>query len=48
MSDKVDKNPDIASTYDIGSTYEGRRLRVIVLKTADRKRGIWLGKHRIT
>lgn len=42
VSDKADKNPDIASTYDIGSTYEGRRLRAIVLKTADRKRGIWL------
>jgi hypothetical protein len=42
LDDIVDENPTLASTYNIGTTLEGRILKVIRLKTASTTRSIWI------
>ena len=36
-------NPDLVSLYNAGKSYESRDLKVMVLKTATSKKGIWIG-----
>lgn len=35
-------NPDIASTYSIGKTFENRDLKVLVLKTSTSQKNVWI------
>lgn len=39
----VSDNPDIATTEVIGTTYEKRDLRVLVLKTSTSQKAVWIG-----
>ena len=39
----VQDNPDIASSYNPGNSFENRQLKTIVLKAATGKKGIWIG-----
>jgi murein tripeptide amidase MpaA len=36
------QNPDIASVYTAGLTYERRSMKVMVLKTSTSKRNVWI------
>ncbi len=38
----VASNNDIASSYVAGQTYENRNLTVLVLKTSESKRNVWI------
>lgn len=38
----VNDNPDIASTYTAGKTYENRDLKVLVLKTSSSQKSVWI------
>lgn len=42
IADVVSENPDLASSYITGQTYENRNLNVLVLKTPTSKRSIWM------
>jgi carboxypeptidase A2 len=42
IDETVAQNPDIASSYVAGQTYQQRNLKVIVLKTSTSKRNIWI------
>jgi len=42
IDELVDSNPDIASSYLAGRTYENRELRVLVLKTPSSSRLAWI------
>lgn len=35
-------NPDIASSYSAGKTYENRDLKVLVLKTSTSQKSVWI------
>jgi len=37
-------NPDLASVYTPGFSYENRAIKTLVLKTATSTKGVWLGK----
>ena len=39
----VQENPELASSYVAGKTYENREIKVIVLKTPSSSRLVWLG-----
>lgn len=39
----VDENPNLASYYSVGRTYENRELRVLVLKTPTSQKAVWIG-----
>ena len=39
----MEENPDIASTYVAGNSYQGRDLKVLVIKTPTSKRAVWIG-----
>lgn len=42
LKDLVKANPDLASTYSAGTTFEKRDLTVLVLKAAAGKRKVWI------
>lgn len=42
LDDVVSGNPDLASTYIAGQTYEKRNLRVLVLKTPTASKSVWI------
>jgi hypothetical protein len=43
INQMVQNNPDLASSYVAGETYENREIKVIVLKTPSSDRLVWLG-----
>lgn len=44
IEDTVAGNPDLASSYLAGQTYEKRNIKVVVLKTPSSSKRIWMGK----
>ena len=43
INQMVQSNPDLATSYVAGNTYEKREIKVIVLKTPSSDRLVWLG-----
>lgn len=43
IDEMVEKNSDIASSEIIGTTYEGRVLKIIKLRRGNPTRSIWIG-----
>lgn len=44
MQQTAADNSDLVSLYNAGKSYESRDLKVMVLKTASSKKGIWIGE----
>lgn len=44
MQQTAADNSDLVSLYSAGKSYESRDLKVMVLRTATSKKGIWIGE----